>query len=533
MKNIILFLLVFCISINSQTKTITGYVVDHEGLPWSGQNIALFDGEELIAQTSITNGEFSFNSVLVGVEDNTVPCDFTLFQNYPNPFNPSTVINYSLNKESHVQLEIFDILGNRIKRLVDEVKSAGDYNVSWYADNESGRGVSAGVYIYRLTSGNQSDTKKMILLDGAGSFSSAGFINRTKKKLGKINSGYRLVITGDDVLTTEIEDIILAGNDPVALNTSSTPYVALAKPIVEAFVYDLMTKYNSNKQLQEPTGIANMKVFLGSDQTQYAYTNENGIAIFKVDKKGIDSIFVTGQTAADTTYYFWGKGTNFDLQPETNKITGFNDEKGIALFERSSDENTGKSLLQKMNEYIDPDGFFPHIPEWSGCFPGFKDNIVGVFLNRDIQPEAWCADSAFAGLKRIEAGPRTYVEITEWNEEGIFVRYDHYTSGQCILTGLEYDEKGPYTKSIEILISGPPSVLLPKKYFSAVTAHEGIHAEIAGAGEHSEDPIDLFNQDVTIRIDAYGINPTIAEKKVLEVKNTLQRNFKLLEYFEK
>jgi len=87
------------------------------------------------------------------------PSDFELQQNYPNPFNPTTSINYSLNKKSHVELKVFNILGAEVRTLVNENKNAGKYDVSLDATD-----LSSGVYFYRLRAGDQTITRKMMLM---------------------------------------------------------------------------------------------------------------------------------------------------------------------------------------------------------------------------------------------------------------------------------------------------------------------------------------------------------------------------------
>jgi hypothetical protein len=85
--------------------------------------------------------------------------DFSLFQNYPNPFNPSTVISYQLPVSSHVELSIFNLLGQKVVTLVSEKQSAGIHQLNWDA-----KGLASGVYLYRLEAGEFVQVKKLILM---------------------------------------------------------------------------------------------------------------------------------------------------------------------------------------------------------------------------------------------------------------------------------------------------------------------------------------------------------------------------------
>jgi len=109
-----------------------------------------------------------FNGLLpsTDVEDGKalLPRDFTLNQNYPNPFNATTVIPYSLSRKSLVRLEVFNILGNVVNVLVEAEQSAGNHKAQWDGMDSIGRMLSSGIYIYRLKVGNQSETKKMVLM---------------------------------------------------------------------------------------------------------------------------------------------------------------------------------------------------------------------------------------------------------------------------------------------------------------------------------------------------------------------------------
>jgi hypothetical protein len=95
-----------------------------------------------------------------GVENAaSLPTRFTLGQNYPNPFNPSTEIRYQIGKQSLVTLKVYNIMGQEVATLVNEVMSAGEHNVSFDASR-----LASGVYLYKLQAGSSVDTKKMMLV---------------------------------------------------------------------------------------------------------------------------------------------------------------------------------------------------------------------------------------------------------------------------------------------------------------------------------------------------------------------------------
>ena len=89
----------------------------------------------------------------------SLPPKYSLWQNYPNPFNPATKITYSLPRLSKVEIRIYDILGKKVRTLVNEEKPAGTYEINWQAAN-----LPSGVYFYQLIAGTYVQTKKMILL---------------------------------------------------------------------------------------------------------------------------------------------------------------------------------------------------------------------------------------------------------------------------------------------------------------------------------------------------------------------------------
>lgn len=97
-------------------------------------------------------------------DEQNLPEDFWLGANYPNPFNPVTTIEYSLPTQSHVLVEVFNIVGNKVQTLVDETQSAGIHSTSWDGNDLNGQPVASGIYFYRLQAGEFSQTRRMLLL---------------------------------------------------------------------------------------------------------------------------------------------------------------------------------------------------------------------------------------------------------------------------------------------------------------------------------------------------------------------------------
>jgi hypothetical protein len=103
------------------------------------------------------DGSFEYSKIIE--IDVNIANEFALNQNYPNPFNPSTIISFSVPSESSVRLSVYNTLGEKVTELLNEVKTAGTYNVEFNAAN-----LSSGTYIYRLEAGGFISNKKMILI---------------------------------------------------------------------------------------------------------------------------------------------------------------------------------------------------------------------------------------------------------------------------------------------------------------------------------------------------------------------------------
>jgi len=94
----------------------------------------------------------------------TLPLNFTLSQNYPNPFNPETTIEFALPNRSQVELAIYNVLGQQVKKLINKSLSAGTYTISWDGRDDSGIPVASGIYFYKLITNDIHLSKKMVLL---------------------------------------------------------------------------------------------------------------------------------------------------------------------------------------------------------------------------------------------------------------------------------------------------------------------------------------------------------------------------------
>ncbi len=93
-----------------------------------------------------------------------IPKTYELFQNYPNPFNPQTMIRYDLPDPGHVRVTVYNILGQKVKTLVDQHKDAGHWSVNWEGNDDHGNEVASGIYFYKIETSGFEKTKKMVLM---------------------------------------------------------------------------------------------------------------------------------------------------------------------------------------------------------------------------------------------------------------------------------------------------------------------------------------------------------------------------------
>jgi hypothetical protein len=133
-------------------------------IPWPGEGwhtyyFVFSDGAETIL-TTIDSIYLNPSSV----PDDHLPSNFTLLQNYPNPFNALTTLEFKLENEAQISIDIFDIRGRLINRLINSPLESGRHSIVWNSSDEQGNIVSSGIYYYRLSDGINTVIQKMTLL---------------------------------------------------------------------------------------------------------------------------------------------------------------------------------------------------------------------------------------------------------------------------------------------------------------------------------------------------------------------------------
>ena len=146
--------------------SLTSYISENHYLNLEFQNIAGNNNEGIIRDYLIEvdgkvlqAGSQRMNLMNKVEEISQAPKLFSLSQNYPNPFNPVTSIKYQIPKNTFVTIKVYDILGKEVRTLVNEVKSAGNYSIMFDASS-----LSSGVYFYKISAGEFSDVKRMVLI---------------------------------------------------------------------------------------------------------------------------------------------------------------------------------------------------------------------------------------------------------------------------------------------------------------------------------------------------------------------------------
>jgi hypothetical protein len=155
----------------------SGYIVSDTIIPGMGYWVKVDQPGSLLLSASQINSLFKCIKIapdderpplapfdLLSSDDKTIPGMFVLYQNYPNPFNPSTTIRFDIPAQTHVRLEVYNILGSLVRTLLDEVKNTGSYSITWDGLDTNGNQSPTGLYYYRLRSGNFYQVQKALFM---------------------------------------------------------------------------------------------------------------------------------------------------------------------------------------------------------------------------------------------------------------------------------------------------------------------------------------------------------------------------------
>ena len=138
------------------------FMTDLNLTQWNIDYVVEVSDEEYTVISQV--GEFVLNNTLLSTNSEIIPEVFALHQNYPNPFNPITQIRYDLPETKYVSINIYDVMGRKIKSLVNSIQDAGYRSIHWNAMSDLGQPVSGGMYIYTIQAGEFRQTNKMVLL---------------------------------------------------------------------------------------------------------------------------------------------------------------------------------------------------------------------------------------------------------------------------------------------------------------------------------------------------------------------------------
>ena len=260
--NVCLVGLVFVVCASAE-PLLEGRVRLESGEPVADAQVRLFDLTDLrqgaIARAR-TDGTGYFALPLAALRGSALPKGFALGPNYPNPFNPSTTIPYQLAASSEVRLEVFNLLGQHIATLVDGERAAGFHTATWHATDATGRAVGAGVYIYRITVEAESQTGRMVLLDGQAGVAAAGTasVMPSAAGVGVSNEAeaqvYGLIVSGRGLAPYVDSSFQVEGDmAPVELVVSSGSPSAGKAMDDDCALCDLFDSFNDQQDEKEET----------------------------------------------------------------------------------------------------------------------------------------------------------------------------------------------------------------------------------------------------------------------------------------
>ncbi len=149
--------------------------LDEIGDEWTLNTPTLVQAQDTAVYAILTNSNYNLPTVLpdneyngfeimLSIDEGSIPETFALHQSYPNPFNPVTNIRYDISERVQVRMEIHNIMGQRIKTLVNKEMDPGYHSVRWNGTNDMGKMLSTGMYIYTISAGEFHSVRKLVFI---------------------------------------------------------------------------------------------------------------------------------------------------------------------------------------------------------------------------------------------------------------------------------------------------------------------------------------------------------------------------------
>lgn len=260
------------VSLSAGTYLVKG-TVTASGTPVRYARVTFFDSYNFSLQYSTltdSSGAFALNPITAVKEKSQLPQSFELQQNYPNPFSSSTAISYNLDKQSNVEVSIYDVLGREIRTFTPARQSAGTHGIVWNGRNDFGKMVAPGVYFYRLRVGGEAKTRKMVIGMGANASSVvplASFAPRSPVKPGNIESAPVSQFSSSQTFVVSISN---TDSTSPAIVTRQIGNVVIGSDTTLDFVANLPQAeiyLDSTRQIIRGFGGANVMIFGRPDMT--------------------------------------------------------------------------------------------------------------------------------------------------------------------------------------------------------------------------------------------------------------------------
>ena len=128
------------------------------------EGVTPIDPVEMKSSGTVKNLKYTGGKLYIRLGSATVPKTFYLSQNYPNPFNPTTRMDVGLAAPSHLTVAIYNVLGQKVRTLVDEERGAGVQTMIWNGNTDAGIQVATGLYFVRMNAGSFTQVRKIMMM---------------------------------------------------------------------------------------------------------------------------------------------------------------------------------------------------------------------------------------------------------------------------------------------------------------------------------------------------------------------------------